>query len=188
MNLTLTTDRLRLQPLGDSDLDLAIALWTDPEVAGFNGGVATEAEIRAEFPLTLRRGGGGVIGIWSVTDAETGEKIGSSYLLPLPVDSDDVDYKGLDLEMMPTGDIEVGYFLKPSAWGQGYATEVCQRLLSLAFEETALDELVAAVHADNVASRAVLSKCGFRDTGPAACWGSTFPLYRIAREAWSSLQ
>ncbi len=188
MNLNLDTARLTLKPLETTDEDLAVALWTDPRVAGFNGGVGTEAEIREEFPVTLRRGAGGAVGIWSVTENDSGEKIGSAYLLPLPVGADDVDYEGLDFDTMPAGDIEVGYFLRPSAWGQGYATEVCRRLQHFAFEETALDELVAAVHADNVASQAVLSKCGFRDTGPAVCWGSTFPLYRISREAWNSSQ
>ena len=188
MNLNLDTARLTLKPLETTDEDLAVALWTDPRVAGFNGGVGTEAEIREEFPVTLRRGAGGAVGIWSVTENDSGEKIGSAYLLPLPVGADDVDYEGLDFDTMPAGDIEVGYFLRPSAWGQGYATEVCRRLQHFAFEETALDELVAALDATLSACRAVLSKSGFRDTGPAACWGSTFPLYRISREAWNSSQ
>jgi RimJ/RimL family protein N-acetyltransferase len=48
-------------------------------------------------------------------------------------DDDYVDYDLIVMGQMPDADIEVGYFLKPSAWGQGYATEVCKRILQFAF-------------------------------------------------------
>lgn len=185
MNLELETERLRLSPLALDDADLAVALWTDPRVANFNGGVATEEDLREEMPLTTRRGAEGAIGIWCVRDKDSGKKIGSTYLLPLPIAADDVDYASLRLDRMPKGDIELGYFLTPSAWGKGLATEISRRMLRFAFDTAGLEEVVAAVHADNLASQNVLNKSGFSYTGIADCWGRSFPLYRLARADFS---
>jgi RimJ/RimL family protein N-acetyltransferase len=85
---------------------------------------------------------------------------------------------------MPDGDIEVGYFLKRSAWGKGYATEACKRIIQMAFEESPLTEVVATFEAGNVASRNVLDKAGFVDRGTMRCYGEDGPNYRITREEW----
>ncbi len=182
------TSRLSLSPLTPDDIDLSIKLWTDPKVAHFNGGVATEAELRREMPLTTRRGASGTIGIWCVTDRDSGAKIGSTYLLPLPTTQPDVDYASLEPGTRPAGDIELGYFLTPSAWGCGLATEISRRMLRFAFETAGLDDVVAAVHADNVASKRVLAKAGFSYEGIVPCWGESYPLYRLSSEDWSAQQ
>lgn len=62
-----------------------------------------------------------------------------------------------------TGD-ELGYRLRPDAWGQGYATEACRLAIDRAFAE-GRDHLVAGIWADNVASLALLHKLGFWLTG-----------------------
>ena len=103
----------------------------------------------------LTRSANGAIGIWCVKDLETGQKLGGSYLLPMPVDE---DYSKHVMGQMSDVDIEIGYFLKPSAWGQGYATEVCKHLLKFAFENLAVDKIVASVDDDNTASKKVLKK------------------------------
>lgn len=186
MKLELETERLSLSPLTVDDADLAVALWTDHRVAHYNGGVVPEATIRAEMPLTTRRGADGAIGIWCISERASGDKIGSTYLLPLPTEKDDVDYAALRSESLPDGDIELGYFLKPEAWGKGYATEIGRQMLSFAFAAAKLNELVAAVNADNTASIHVLDKIGFRFDRNTVCWGSTYPLYRLSRIDWLS--
>ena len=188
MKLELLTDRLRLTPLVDTDIDISIALWTDPEVVKFIDDVASEDELRAEMADSTKRGGNGCIGIWCVADQMSGEKIGSAYILPMPVEEDDVDYSLVVPGQIPEGDIEIGYFLKPSAWGKGYATEVCKRLLEFAFQDSPLTELVASVNENNVASRNVLEKSGFVESGRAQCWGEDSPIYRITRIEWDELR
>ena len=115
MQLELLSDRLILTPLEMTDIDLAVELWTDPEVVRYICDVPTEAEVRREMPDTIKRGGNGGIGIWCVADRKTGEKLGSTYLLPMPTEDDDVDYELIIMGQMPDADIEVGYFLKRSA-------------------------------------------------------------------------
>jgi RimJ/RimL family protein N-acetyltransferase len=89
---------------------------------------------------------------------------------------------------MPDADIEIGYFLKRSAWGRGYATEVCKRLLQFAFQDVSLDEVVASVEEGNVASQHVLVKSGFLDRGRTRSYGKDSPIYRITRDEWNKLQ
>ena len=188
MQLELLSDRLILTPLEMADIDLAVELWTDPEVVRYICDVPTEAEVRREMPDTIKRGGNGGIGIWCVADRKTGEKLGSTYLLPMPTEDDDVDYGLIIMGQMPDADIEVGYFLKRSAWGQGYATEVCKRILQFAFQEASLDKVVASVDENNIVSQNVLEKSGFVYLGQTLCWGKDSPIYKISRDEWIKFQ
>ena len=85
---------------------------------------------------------------------------------------------------MPDAEIEVGYFLKPSAWGKGIATEACRRIVQCAFEESPLEEVVATFDPGNTASRNVLLKAGFTDRGTRRSYGEDGPYFRITREEW----
>lgn len=56
----------------------------------------------------------------------------------------------------------VGYWLAPSYWGQGIATEALQAMVGYAFETIPqLSRLQASVYGWNPASGRVLEKCGF---------------------------
>jgi ribosomal-protein-alanine N-acetyltransferase len=188
MKLELHTERVLLTPLAMTDLDIALELWTDPEVVEYICDVATEAEIRQEMPDAIKRGGNGGIGEWCVADRMSGEKLGSVYLLPMPIDTDDVDYSLVVMGQMPDAEIEVGYFLKRSAWGRGYATEICKRLLQVAFQDVSLNEVVASVDEKNVASKKVLEKSGLLDRGRTRSYGKDSPIYRITRDEWNELR
>ena len=89
MKLVLYTDRLTLIPLHMSDGDIAVELFTDPEVLRFTGGVLEEEEVHRELPKWIRRGGNGCIGVWCITSSDSGEKLGTGALLPMPVEEDD---------------------------------------------------------------------------------------------------
>ncbi len=182
MDLVLFTERLRLAPFVADDIDLALEMWTDEDVAKYVCNVMTEAEIHEDMVNSSKRGGNGGIGLWCVSDRRSGEKLGDSYLLPLPIDKDDTDFSLVVMGQMPDAEIEIGYFLKRSAWGRGYATEICERLLQFAFQEVGLNEVVASVHEENVASRKVLEKCGLINSGRTRCYGKDSPIYRISRD------
>ena len=181
MKSTLEADRLRLCPLRLDDVDLAIEMFTDPEVTRYAVGLMTRSEIEIRMHDYVKRGGGGCIGIWCVTDRTTGEKLGTGALLPMPVDEDDTNWELLDGPDIPDGDIEIGYLLKRSAWGRGYATEICRRLLAFAFENTPLERVVACVDDDNAGSRHVLGKCGFVEEGRRLAYGEQSLCFYITR-------
>jgi ribosomal-protein-alanine N-acetyltransferase len=185
MNLVLHSERLTLTPFSAADVDLVIETFTDPDVLKYAGGVMAEDEIRRSMSNWIKRGGNGCIGIWCISDRSSGEKLGSTALLPMPVEEQDTDYSLVMPGQLPDADIEVGYFLKRSAWGKGYATEACKRLIRLAFDAAKLTEVVATFDVGNIASRNVLKKVGFVVRGITRCYGEDGLNYRITRDEWS---
>ena len=63
------------------------------------------------------------------------------------------------------GTPNLGYWLTPSAWGRGYATEAGRAVVDMARHALPLRRLDAWHFLDNPASGAVLRKLGFRATG-----------------------
>lgn len=186
MGPILHSERLTLRPYQMSDVDIAIEVFTDPEVMRFAGGAKSEDTIREELLLCVRRGGNGCIGIWCVIARDNGEKLGTVALLPMPIEEHHTDFDQVVPGRMPDSDVEIGYFLKKSAWSKGYATEACTELLAFAFEDSPLAEVVATHDPGNEASRSVLLKTGFSDLGTRRSYGADGPFYRITRDEWRS--
>jgi len=89
---------------------------------------------------------------------------------------------------VPEGDIEIGYFLRKSEWGQGYVSEAVKRLLEFAFSVTSLEEIVAVIDPRNTASRRVLERAGFVSTGNRRAYRETCPGFRISKSDWLALR
>lgn len=182
MNLELLTERLRLTPITEDDVDITIEMFTDPVVTEYAMDAMSEDVVRAEMPTWTRRGADGYLGVWLIADRENGEKYGSVALLPMPIDQDDTDWDSVRPGFLPDADFEVGYFLKQPAWGRGFATEACLRILEFAFTATPLSEVVAVIDDDNDASRHVLEKAGFVYQGRRIAYTEDAPWFRITRE------
>lgn len=60
---------------------------------------------------------------------------------------------------------EIGYWLGQEYWGKGYATEVVQKLISIAKESKNFHKLFARTFEGNLASEKVLQKNGFVHEG-----------------------
>eukprot|EP01036_Dinobryon_divergens_P002438 gene2438-biopygen2164 len=60
---------------------------------------------------------------------------------------------------------EVGCFIGPTFWGQGFATEALGALSAYGFDRLGFAEIRAEIGPDNAASLRVLEKLGFRRTG-----------------------
>lgn len=89
---------------------------------------------------------------------------------------------------------ELGYCFGVDHWGKGYATESARAVIDYAFEEFAIDELLAGARVLNPASRHVLEKCGFQWTGVELhrflALGSSTPVdrFKLERSVWASLR
>jgi RimJ/RimL family protein N-acetyltransferase len=91
-----------------------------------------------------------------------------------------------------TGGTELGYRLRRAAWGRGYATEGARALVRAAFQDLAVDRVVATTMTVNTASRRVLEKAGLTlvrtffadwpDPIPGADQGDVE--YALTRTAW----
>ena len=187
MDLVLHSERLELAPLSLDDLDLVAELRGNPEVMRYIADPISRSETADRMPKLCRRSADGSMGIWSVAARQTGEPVGTAILLPLPEDEADTRWDFHENGKAVNEDVEVGYMLKPSAWGRGFATEITRRLLRFAFEQTALERVVAVTHEANAASQNVLLKAGLEDTGPRRAYTLDLPGFTITKSRLHTL-
>jgi RimJ/RimL family protein N-acetyltransferase len=159
----LLTRRLALRRLTAADAESLLALDADPQVMRFlDSKLKTLAEIRAEVlprlaDVQLRWPG---FGYWAATTRRGGQFIGWFGLHPLrPSGAAMVHWAEAAGEPRVVG---LGYRLRHSAWGSGYATEGARALVSGAFADPRVHEVVATTMAVNAGSRRVLEKAGLR--------------------------
>ena len=57
-------------------------------------------------------------------------------------------------------ELEIGYRVDPSYWGQGIATEAARAVRDHAFDELRLARVISLIHPENTASRRVAEKNG----------------------------
>jgi RimJ/RimL family protein N-acetyltransferase len=182
----LETERLRLTPLSMDHIDLSMALLTDPQVMRYvTGEPILPKDVERHMPDAVRKGAGGRIGIWAVALKRTGDLIGDAIMLPMPIETDDTEWHTIVPDRFPEALIETGYLLKPAFWGQGFATEICSRMLRFGFETTELDAIYAITDPENTASQHVLHKCGLTFLGQrrAYAWDETC-WFKITRAEW----
>ncbi|MCP2257634.1 Protein N-acetyltransferase, RimJ/RimL family [Streptoalloteichus tenebrarius] len=150
MRVFLETDRLVLRRFTESDVDNLVELDGDPAVMRFLTGEPTpRSEIENEIlPRILRDYRRGPAGRWAAHERSTGEFVGWLALQP-PEDG-------------AVAELELGYRLKASVWGRGYATEGSRALVRTAFTELGAQRVWAQTMAVNHASRRVMEKAGLR--------------------------
>ncbi len=64
------------------------------------------------------------------------------------------------------GIVEIGYSVLPAWQRRGYASEVVRALVDNAFSKTSIGKVIAHTTKENLASIAVLLRCGFVEAGP----------------------
>jgi|ERR1022692_504078 RimJ/RimL family protein N-acetyltransferase len=190
MRVFLETDRLMLRRFTAADEDNLFELNSDPEVMRFlNGGKPTPRdEVRKRvIPVFLgyyERFEG--FGFWAAVESATGQFLGWFHFRPPLRDRDAPASWGED------GVIELGYRLRRSAWGKGYATEGSRALIDKGFTEFGVRRVVAETLAGNWASRRVLEKSGliqadtFAGAEPAAAVHAEqgHVTYELTRADW----
>jgi RimJ/RimL family protein N-acetyltransferase len=159
------TDRLVFRELDERDVDNLFGLDGDPEVMRYlEPRPATReqvgSEILPDFLSYYARYD--AFGYWAGETRADGEFVGWFGMHPV-VPSD----QWMDLWPDSPDDFSVvslGYRLRRTAWGRGYATEGTCAMVRHAFADLGARELVATTMAVNTGSRRVLEKCGLRHT------------------------
>ena len=152
MCVFLETERLVLRRFTVEDVDLLVELDSDPEVMQFiTGGRATprqevEAEILPAYLDYYERDER--FGFWAAIERSSGDFVGWFHFRPGSEDEPD--------------QVELGYRLRRSAWGKGYATEGSCALIEKGFVDLGVERVYATTMVVNVASRRVLEKSGLR--------------------------
>jgi len=146
----LETDRLLLRRFTQDDVENLVELDSDREVMHFiNGGRATprgeiENDVLPTYLSLYERYAG--FGFWATEEKSTGRFIGWFHFRPA--------------QGAPPGEVELGYRLRRSAWGNGYATEGSRALIDKGFAEFGVERVVAFGMVVNVASTRVMEKAG----------------------------
>ena len=141
------SERLTYRRPARDDLEDLHALDNDPDVMQWiNGGqpVSLDQFTQQQLPVYLSSIDGSLFGFWIIE--ESGEFVG---------------WVSLRAGDKPHS-ASIGYRLKGSAWGKGYATEAARSLLELAFERERLETVTATTYERNVGSQRVLVKIGMR--------------------------
>ncbi|MBQ4915871.1 GNAT family N-acetyltransferase [Maribacter sp. MMG018] len=61
--------------------------------------------------------------------------------------------------------VDIGWRLKKSSWGNGYATEGAKKCLEFAFNDLSIDKVIAVCTLQNSASENVMKKIGMQKVG-----------------------
>jgi RimJ/RimL family protein N-acetyltransferase len=148
----LETERLLLRRFTSDDVDELLALDDDPEVMRYvTGGRATpreeiERDVLPAFLGYYRRYPG--FGFWAAIEKSSGQFVGWFHFRPE--------------DEAVTDEVELGYRLRRSAWGSGYATEGSRALIDKGFAELGVRRVVAFAMVVHTASRRVMEKAGLR--------------------------
>jgi RimJ/RimL family protein N-acetyltransferase len=182
VDVFLETERLLLRRFTEADVDALFELDNDPAVMRYiNGGEATSrAEIEKDIlPAFLEfydqfEG----FGFWAAIEKSTGEFLGWFHFRPK---------EGAALD-----EPELGFRLRKSAWGKGFATEGSLALIRKGFTEFRVRRVVAETMVVNIASRRVMEKAGlefehvFDGEWPISIPGDDHGdiRYSLSREEW----
>ena len=151
--MTLTTERLRIYPASQSQMEDIIASEPDTELkAAYSEMLAKGREHPGQWEWYT---------LWLVV-LHDGTHVGG------------LCFKGLDQD----GTAEIGYGISEEYQGAGYATEAVSAVSGWAFMNPSVSSLEAEADLENIASIRVLEKCGFADTGKTGTEGSRFVLDR----------
>jgi len=166
----LQTERLTLRMLHESDLDAYAEMCGDAEVMRYIGdgkpmdrGLAWRNLAMMLGHWTLRG-----YGLWAAEERSSGVLVGRvGFWRP---------------EGWP--DFEIGWMLRRSYWGRGYATEGARAALRYAFTEMGRPHVISLIHPDNAASVRVAERVGERPAGTVELLGKPALMYRITRNEW----
>jgi RimJ/RimL family protein N-acetyltransferase len=171
------TERLVLRRWRDGDRDAFFALNSDPVVMATIGPVMDRTQSDAFLDRIETAFDERGFGLWCV-DLH-GESIG---------------FTGLSVPWFRDG-VEVGWRIRSSFWGRGYAPEAARAALRVAFDDVGLDEVISFTAVINHRSRRVMEKIGLtRDLAgdfdhPSVPDGNALRphvLYRVTAEQYRS--
>lgn len=164
----LTTDRLTLRELNETDAEFILGLLNEPSFLQYIGdrGVRSvadaEAYIRSGPQASYAVHG---FGLWLVSETRGGAPVGMCGLLRR---------ESLD-------DVDLGFAFRPASWGRGFALEAARAVLAHGQAAFGLRRVVAVVQPDNAPSLRVLGRLGFEFERVIEWPGDATPLNLLGR-------
>lgn len=169
---TLTTARLRLEPLTDAHLPGLHAMNREPEVMRYiTGKPETLEETRASIARVQARWAEWGYSWWALIEATSGDVVGAGCIQHLGRER--------------ANPLEIGWRLHPEHWGRGYAIEAARRMAAFALGELNAPLLLAIRDPANTASGRVMDKLGMRQRAAQERWyDMECTVHEITRAEW----
>ena len=142
--MLLTTERLSLRPMLQSDAAALFAILGDAQAMRFWQRPAITRLAVAQDIVREQIAAGALCRYWTVWRQD--DAIGSC------------DLSFIDLAEKRA---ETGFLFRRDQWGQGYAAEAMRSVIGHAFGGLGLEALTASTHAQNTRARQVLERLGF---------------------------
>jgi ribosomal-protein-alanine N-acetyltransferase len=153
---TLTTPRLELRPATIHDLDVLLAIWSEPDVRRFLfDDEPVTREHAAEILHDSMQAANAGLGLWVALLREGNIIIGCVGLLAAST--------AAQYDPALEGAIEPLAAFAPPLWGRGYVTEALTRLIDYAFGQLDLQRLAAVSDVPNQASQRLIERLGFKE-------------------------
>jgi RimJ/RimL family protein N-acetyltransferase len=167
----LTTPRLRLEPMAEAHFDELFAMNSTPEVMRYiTGKPDTRADTQAMIERVKARWAEDGFSWWSMFEQASGRFLGACGVM----------YLGRDEE----NPLELGWRLRPDAWGQGFASEAAACIAQFAFDALEAPQVCAICHPENRASRRVMERIGMHYRGGEVWYERDVAVYAMTREQW----
>ena len=165
--LTFDTERCQLRPVSPDDAGELHRLWTSPGVRRFLwDNEIIPAERAAEVVSTsLELFERHRFGLWAARLKGTAGICGFAGIWPFRDPSE----------------FELLYGVAEPLWGQGYAVEVSQAILTYCYDTLEMSVVRASIDAPNVASARVLEKLGFEKLRRATMGGMDLVFFERVR-------
>jgi len=140
------TKQMTALRLSADDFELLNYFYTNEEVCRTLGGVKTADWVRDYITKNNAHWEKFGFGNWNFYSKLDGEFAGKGAIRHIELENID--------------EIEIGYAFLPKYWGKGYASEIAQKLVYLAFYHIKLTDIIAITLPHNIASRRVMEKAG----------------------------
>ena len=161
------TQRLQAQKIGPHHEELLRVMHADERVMATHGGVRSTEKNRRYMEYNFEHWKENGFGIWVFFEGPD-RFVGRGGLLRINIE-------GVD-------EVELNYSVVAERWRQGFATEMANGSLGIAFGHLGLSTVVAFTLPTNTGSRGVMEKIGMNFERKFTLSGSTYVLYRMGRE------
>jgi RimJ/RimL family protein N-acetyltransferase len=161
------TERLRLRPLERTDLDWYAPFLADPKVVRYllpDGPIDARAQAAEFLERSINAFDVDGFGHLAVIRKDDGVGIGRCGLLVWEIDPWRPSTRA---GATRATEVEIGWVLGASYWGQGYATEAAAAVRDYAFGQLGLPRLISLIHPDNHPSIRVAEKFGMQQESTA---------------------
>lgn len=169
--MEIETERLSFRRYRDGDFEFLQSLLANPEVVRFIGNGNTRNRDEAlEFLYWIYRSYRETpdIGLRVMVREEDNQRIGHAGLVSQLVDG--------------TEELEIGYWIAPEYWGQGYAKEAASGIRDYAIGKLGKKRLVSLIQPGNEASKKVAQSVGMSLEKEIAMGGKDVCVYALEVE------